>query len=128
MLVKFVRVINQSKNIDKQSKKRYSHSQRKEEVLMVDKKIKNRFAEFLAKKEREDGRSYTHQDISIIAKVAKSTIGSYMRNETLRYDVGVVSRLCQFLGIKPEDFFTWVEISEGSEEDTEESTLLAIAV
>ena len=71
--------------------------------------IKNRLAEHLATKSRDDGRKYTRRDIAEELGVARGTIDSYMRNETVRYDMRIVAKLCTWLGIKVEEFFILID-------------------
>ena len=67
--------------------------------------IKNRFAEHLAIKERRDGRSYSRKEIEEIVKISRTSIDNMMNNQTQRYDMKVVAKVCQWLGIDVTQFF-----------------------
>jgi transcriptional regulator with XRE-family HTH domain len=82
------------------------------------KQIKNRFAEYLAIKIREEKRSITHADISTETGIAKATVGSYLRNDVQRPDLRVVATICHWLGIAPGDFWVW-SVDEDGEESLE---------
>ena len=86
---------------------------------MPKKVMRNRLSEHLAIKARREDRKISHRDIVKETGVAKATVALYLQNKATRYSARVVTIFCEYLGIRPEDFFTWDDI-----EGTDESKLI----
>lgn len=90
-------------------------------------KLKNRFAEHLVIKERNENRTYTYREIAAETGLSKSTVGKFMNNEVKLVDLRVAEILIRWLGIKPSEFFTWGAGGEcGNEEANEPKEVKAL--
>lgn len=75
-------------------------------------RIKNRFAELVAEKERKDGRKWTYDDISKATGVSTNSLSGYARNKVRRFDAVTVEALLAFFGCGIADFFTLEQSEE----------------
>ncbi len=91
--------------------------------------IVNRITEHLAIKARREGKNrFTQEDLVAGTGLTRKTISLHLRNQIDRYDLESVDAWCQFLGIGPEDFFTYMYVNDSEDTDTEvKPSLLATA-
>lgn len=61
-------------------------------------KIKNRFAELVAEKERREGRKWTYEDIRAETGVAMGTLSAYAQNRVRRFDAVTLKAFMAFFG------------------------------
>lgn len=92
--------------------------------------IRNRITEHLAIKARREGRAaFTQQEIEELSGITQHTISRHLRNDVSRYDLQTIEAWCKFLDISPDQFFTWEQVTDESD-DTEgniKTSLLATA-
>jgi transcriptional regulator with XRE-family HTH domain len=93
--------------------------------------LKNRIAELLAIKARDEGRSsIPQQEIEKETGITQHSISRHIRNQVTRYDEKTIILWCQYLDITPSEFFAWMPIKEddeGADEPKEESALLPLS-
>ena len=76
-------------------------------------KLKNRFAELVAEKERRTGRKWTYEDISAATGLAMSTLSAYARNTVQRFDAVTIIALVKFFDCAVGDLFILENSDEG---------------
>lgn len=87
-------------------------------------RIRNRYQELLAVKERREGRKITQRTAAKEIGVVTVTIGRYARNEVERYDEDVILAMCNYLGCTIGEFLVIEEVENGGEESPEYETAL----
>lgn len=88
-------------------------------------KIKNRFAELVAEKERQEGRRWRYEDITEKTGVAMSTLSAYARNKVRRFDAVTVEALLDFFGCTVAEFFT---LEDARKAEDSEGQMMAVAL
>ncbi len=82
------------------------------------KRLRNRFRELLAIKERHEGRRISQRTAAEELGLAKGAVDRYARNEVTRYDERIVLLFCDYFDCEAGDFLV---IEEVAQEDGGES-------
>ena len=61
--------------------------------------IKNRFAELLDKKARQEGRYIPLAEVAIETGVTRRTLYKWQENKITKYDTKVIDALCAYFGV-----------------------------
>ena len=69
--------------------------------------IHNRLKILIAEKELREGRKLPYRVISQETGVSTSTLTDYVKQRTKRYDVNVLSALCDFFRCQPGDILIY---------------------
>lgn len=89
-------------------------------------RIRNRYQELLAVKERREGRKITQRIAAEEIGITTVTIGRYARNEVERYDEAVILAMCNYLGCTLGEFLVIEEVNESGAESPENEAALAL--
>ncbi len=65
--------------------------------------VTNRVGELLAKKQREEGRMITHQQLAEEVGVTQNTVTAWVRNRVTRFDADTLMRFCWYFGVTPNE-------------------------
>lgn len=87
-------------------------------------KVMNRMAEFLARKERIEGRRITKRLMAEETGLSESSLKSWARNDVLRFDSTHIATICKYLGCTVGELLVIVE----SDDQKEGSAALPVAV
>lgn len=61
--------------------------------------VKNRFAELLDKKQRQEGRYISLGEISIQTGISRRTLYKWQENNITQLDTKVIDALCEYFGV-----------------------------
>jgi len=85
---------------------------------MAKRRLLNRLAEHIAKKERRENRTISNRSIAEHTGLSRSTVDGYVRNDRQQYDVNNIMLLCDHLGIDPVTDFWVVELVESPNDES----------